>query len=223
MAKSIVVGERKFPSQRAALEFARTIRDRYDDGEEITGGDAAFLEELLRLHPEANQKLGEGISYFSVQPDPVFGTTRHFVVHRKDGTSTDFSFKSCIEGSSARRDALSALREGVADQITGFKNSEFAGKTEVRCGVRGTLTKFRNAHVDHIPPRTYAALVTGWLRQQRITLEDIAVTPPADNQVLTTMTDEKQVESWQRFHRKYARLRIVCSEANLSDVRREKR
>lgn len=222
MAKPIAIGELKFATQKAALAFAREIRDRYEDGQKIFGSDAAFLEDLLALHPEADQKFGKGISHFSVQRDSVFGTTRHFVVHRKDGTSTDFSFKSCIEGSSARRDALSALREAVADQITGFKNSAFGGKTEVVCAVRGTPTSFRDAHVDHIPPRTYAALVAGWLRQEHITLLDISVTPPVDNQVLTEMTDERQILSWQDFHRRYAKLRIVCSAANLSDVRRQK-
>jgi hypothetical protein len=223
MAKPILIGERTFPSQKAALDFAREVRDRYDDGEVIAEPDAAFLQDLLSLHPEADQKFGKGITHFSVQADAVFGTTRHFVVHRKDGTSTDFSFKSCIEGSSARRDALSALREAVADQITGFKKSAFAGKTEVPCAVRGTLTSYRDAHVDHIPPRTYAALVAGWLRQEGIGLLNVAVTPPADNQVLTEMTDWQQIESWRAFHGKHARLRVVCWEANLSDIRRQKR
>ena len=223
MAKPVTIGERQFPSQKAALAFAREIRDRYGDGDRIAPADAAFLEDLLRLHPEADQKIGKGVASFSVQTDPIFGTTRHFVVHRKDGSSTDFSFKSCIEGSSARRDVLSALREAVADQITGFKNEAFDGKTEVLCTVRGVPTGFRDAHVDHIPPRTFSALVTGWLRREGIDLEDIAVTPPADNQYLTTMTDEEQINSWQQFHRKYAALRIVCSGANLSDVRRQQR
>lgn len=223
MAKPIIVGEVQFPSQKAALDFARQIRDRYVDGEKITRSDAVFLADLLSLHPEADQKFGVGITHFSVQTDAVFGKTRHFVVHRKDGTSTDFSFKSCIEGSSAKRDALSALREAVAEQITGFKQAAFAGKTDVPCAVRGTPTSFRDAHVDHIPPRTYAALVTGWLRHEGLNLEDIAVTLPADNQVLTTMVGKEQMASWQQFHKKHAKLRILCSEANLSDVRREKR
>src|SRR3954469_25318524 len=104
MAKPIVIGESRFASQKAAMAFARELRDRYADGEAIQGLDAAFLEDLLSLHPEADQKFGNGITHFSVQADSVFGTTRHFVVHRKDGSSTDFSFKSCVEGSSARRD-----------------------------------------------------------------------------------------------------------------------
>lgn len=223
MAKPVTIGERRFPSQQAALAFARAIRDRYGDGDKVAPADAAFLEDLLRLHPEADQKIGVGVANFSVQTDPVFGRTRHFVVHREDGSSTDFSFKSCIEGSSIRRDALSALREAVADQVTGFKNEAFAGRSEVLCAVRGVPTRFCDAHVDHIPPWTYSALVTEWLQHEGIKLEDVAVTPPADNQHLATMTDARQLHSWQRFHREHARLRIVCSEANLSDVRRQQR
>ena len=223
MAKPVTIGERQFPSQKAALAFAREIRDRYSDGDKIAPPDEMFLGDLLRLHPGADQKIGTGVASFSVQTDPIFGKTRHFVVHRKDGSSTDFSFISCIEGSSVRRDTLSALREAVSDQITGFKNDAFAGKTEVLCSVRHLPTDFRDAHVDHIPPRTFSALLTGWLRCEGIDLDKVEVTPPMDNQHLTTMTNDSQIESWQQFHRKYARLRIVCSSANLSDVRRQVR
>jgi hypothetical protein len=37
------------------------------------------------------------------------------------------------------------------------------------------------------------------------------------------MTDAEQINSWQQFHRESARLRIVCSGANLSDVRRQQK
>jgi hypothetical protein len=223
MAKPIIVGDLQFTTQEAALDFVRGIRDRYRDGAVIDAPDGTFLASLLSLHPEADQKFGNGIAHFSVQTDAVFGTTRHFVVHREDGTSTDFSFKACIEGSSARRDALAALREAVAPQVTGFKQEAFEGRIDVPCGVRGTPTPFGDAHVDHIPPRTFAALVTGWLRDEGIELLDVLVTPPADNQLLTEMADHTQLTSWRQFHAKHALLRIVSAGANLSDVRRTKK
>lgn len=219
MAKVVRVGKLEFRTQKLAVEFFRDIRDRYSDGEVVAEADAAHLMELIRLHSEADNKIGIGIVSFSVTTDAAYGRTRHFVLYRKDGSSTDFSFLNCIQGSSARSDALNALREEIAEQTVSFKQSVFADKQSVPCAVRGTQTSFRDAHVDHQPPRTFAALAADWLRKEHLTLEDVAVVPTVDNAITNRMADTTQAASWRQFHMKLAVLRIVCAQANLSDVR----
>lgn len=159
MAKVITVGTVVFPSQKAALEFIRAVRDEYEDGERIDATHQAFLHELLLLHSEAAEKIGSGIEYFTVATEQEFGRTRHFVVVRTDGSSTDFSFNNCVKGANPRADRLQALRVAVAEQITEFKNEAFSGRTSVSCAVRGVPTQFRDADVDHTPPSTFAKLV----------------------------------------------------------------
>jgi len=219
MAKPVRIGTLEFKSQKLALEFIREIRDRYADGESVAGADATILMDLIRLHSEADSKIGTGIVRFSVATDTAYGRTRHFVLHRKDSSSTDFSFLNCIQGASARADALNALREEIAEHTIAFKQEAFAGKDTVPCAVRGSMTQFRDAHVDHQPPRTFAALVTDWLRKEGISLDQVAVVPTSDNEVTNRMADAHQARSWKRFHSKHAILRIVCAGANLSDVR----
>lgn len=60
-----------------------------------------FLNELLQNHPRVAEKVGRGISHFVVEFSTVGSLSRlppskHFVLHRVDGTSTDFSYNKCI-------------------------------------------------------------------------------------------------------------------------------
>jgi hypothetical protein len=62
----------------------------------ISADDAIVLKAALALHPEAQAKIGCGISHFSVR-SADFGT-KCFWVNRTDGTTEKFSFRSCIYG-----------------------------------------------------------------------------------------------------------------------------
>ncbi len=222
MPKAIVIGERAFKSHEAAKRFVRDIRDAYEDGVRVSEVDAAVLADLLLLHSEALQKIGKGIAGFSVATESQYGgRNRHFVVHRVDGSSTDFSFKNCIEGPSHRNDRLGALREAIAPQTTRFKQLAFEKVPRVRCAMEGTWIEFADAHVDHATPRTFAALVAKWLQSESLDLDDVTITPPGDNQLVAELADASQRRSWTTFHEKHAALRMVSSRANLSAAKRK--
>jgi hypothetical protein len=69
---------------------------RYDVGDKVSAYDAIVLTAALALHPDAEAKIGCGISHFSVR-SADFGT-KCFWVNRVDGTTEKFSFRSCIYG-----------------------------------------------------------------------------------------------------------------------------
>jgi hypothetical protein len=77
----------------------------------------------MAMHPEAGVKVGCGIDYFTVEIDQEFGTTRHFMIHRIDRTSTDVSFKAPIDGRNHRKVCLEAMRREIAGQIISFRDS----------------------------------------------------------------------------------------------------
>lgn len=220
MAKALHVGSRQFPSQKAALAFFREIRDRNSDGVRIGSDDDLALRDLLACHPEAKDKIGSGIAYFSIATDGLFGTTRHFVVFRTDGSSTDFSFKMCIEGRNSNRDRMEALRRAVEDQIVAFRNRAFAGRPALVCPLSGIAVTLNNSHVDHGPPLGFHGLAGAWLSTEGLDLVELHISEPADNQIVTLLVDEAQRLSWQEFHRANATLRILSPRANLSDARR---
>lgn len=217
--KPTKIGRMTFKSMKEAESFIRKLRDRYEDDEPISLLDSIFLQGLLELHPEAEQKFGSGLQSFSVRRCD-YGT-RGFVIHRTDGTSTDFSFITCLRGADERRDRLNALRHAVDEQVYAFKRAAFEGKSVVPCAIRGTLTSFLDAHVDHVPPTTFRSLVDRWLLSSGFKLETLEISQPRDNQVSTELVNEQQLQSWREYHRQNARLRVVCSEANLSDAKRD--
>jgi hypothetical protein len=222
MAIPIQIGGTTFRTKKEAKDFYISLRDRHIDGVQIAGEDDLRLRELLANHPEANDKIGVGIAFFCVATETRFGRTRHFVVHRIDGSFTDFSFHSCIDGRNEKRDRLEALRGAVEDQIVAFRNDCFAKHAVLICPLRGVSITRDAYHVDHEPPEDFQTLVGRWLASEGFGLADVRITPPADNQIVASMTDVAQIASWQKHHRETAKLRMLSPLGNLSDARRGK-
>lgn len=219
--KPIQIGPRCFPTKKAAKNFYRDIRDAYpEDGLRISDEHAEELIEMVAYHHEADDKIGCGIDYFRVETDSEWGTTRHFMIHRKDGSSTDVSFLAAIDGRNTRSDRLEAMRQAIADQVQNFKARMYQDTEFVKCALTGEDVAAEDCHIDHCSPDTFITLVNKWVKLWGGDLSDVKITPPADNQVTTLMTDVDQVKSWSEFHRKYAKLRVLSKRANLSDARK---
>lgn len=99
---NIQIGPHTFTSKAAAKQHARAIMKRHAEIGVMLPADEAFLRDLISIHPEAEQKIGCGIAGFTTQVDPIWRTTRHFVIIRTDGSMTDFSFHTCIAGNNLR-------------------------------------------------------------------------------------------------------------------------
>jgi hypothetical protein len=91
--KPVVVGDRRFSSKKAAQEFVQGILRSYQPGQRISGAHAAFLRDLIELHPERDAKVGGGIAGFTVERNEG---SNGFWLTRVDGTRTDWSFLSCL-------------------------------------------------------------------------------------------------------------------------------
>lgn len=222
MARSpLQISARSFASRTEAKDFARSIMARYRVGEIITAFDDLFLRDLVAIHPKAHQKIGCGIAHFTTQIDSVWRKTRHFVLVRSDGTETDFSFHTCIDGSNDRRDIFRALRHAIADQVISFQRAAFTGETSPICPYTHAALTVEDAHVDHAPPDTFYTLATRWMQQCNLSVFDIRIADSIDNQCVRPMQDPIQKASWVDFHHAAARLRIISRPANLSHAKRE--
>jgi hypothetical protein len=219
MKKPVVIASLTFQTKKAAKEFFKNIRDRYAEGGPMSPEDDCYLRDLVAIHPESETKIGCGISHFTVETDGQFGNSRHFVIHRSDGSSTDVSFHSAIDGRNERRDRLEALRRGIESQILDFRASVFAPGATVVCPLRGIPITENSYHVDHELPMTFMRLVERWLASAKLTIDALQITPPADNQIVTELTCPDQLRSWQDFHREHAKLRLLSPRGNLSDAK----
>lgn len=96
-AKPISLGPMHFSKRGDAVKYLREMLYQYSLGDRVADGDAVILMSALEHHPNASEKIGSGINYFSVR-SADFGT-RCFWVNRIDGTSEKFSITGSIHGS----------------------------------------------------------------------------------------------------------------------------
>lgn len=95
-AKPISFGDLHFPRKGDAVAYLNAILQRYDVGDKVSADDAKVLIEALKCHPDAIEKIGCGISDFSVR-SADFGT-KCFWANRTDGTTVKFSHRACVYG-----------------------------------------------------------------------------------------------------------------------------
>lgn len=216
----IAIGAHRFDSKAAAKNFVRSIVNAYADDERIYDREHdAFLRALIQLHPEASEKIGVGVSYFTIKHDDKTGKTRHFLITRLDHSTADFSWHCCIDGRDWRKETLQTLRDAVADQVIAFRNSVFdAGN--VKCAITNKPLSVENADIDHEPPLTFIRLVEEWLASREIQLTDVKLGPSRDLQVIYEFADPELRKSWQDFHHQRAVLRTLSKFANRSLARK---
>ena len=133
---------------------------------------------LLEGHPERDQKIGVGVQRFFVDRDGFGG--RCFWLERTDGSSTDFSFKSCITAPVHVNEVRMALRQLVTAQVMAFRDSAFAFTTTVPCAITGQLITTAEAHVDHRPPDQFFVLVERFLAECGVPVDSVAIAPTKD-------------------------------------------
>ncbi|WP_081275731.1 DCL family protein [Stenotrophomonas maltophilia] len=95
-AKPISLGHMNFAKRGDAVKYLREMLYQYSLGDRVADGDAVILMAALEHHPSASEKIGSGVSHFSVR-SADFGT-RCFWVNRLDGTSEKFSITGSIHG-----------------------------------------------------------------------------------------------------------------------------
>jgi Protein of unknown function (DUF3223) len=217
VAKKITLSNgRTFTTQKAAGEFYREILWRYAEtyGEPIAEHDDMFA--LVTHHPEADAKIGCGISHFTVEHNL---NCPGFWVHRPDGTSTDFSYKVALTGAPKTPYSMlqGACRAVVKPDIQAFKLQYFGGGITAPCQVTGVSLTIDVAHVDHEKPK-FVELVDefrqlrGWVPV--IPREIIA--PSIDGQMRAEFADPEVGDMFRAFHKTRATLRVTSKEFDLS-------
>ena len=96
-ARAISIATRTFSKTGDAKLFFGEMLNRYSLGEKVSQEDAADLIALMDRHNEKREKIGSGVSYFSVDRAPDYPDQRCFWITRSDGSQIDISFHHCLE------------------------------------------------------------------------------------------------------------------------------
>lgn len=110
-----------FGSPDDAMRFFNRLLETspVDEDWPVAGETHAVLLDALGRHPDARDKMGDGVATFRVSLHPTAGY-RSFVATRVDGTAVDFSLRKCVDamfGVDARQrggDPASALTAAIS-------------------------------------------------------------------------------------------------------------
>lgn len=215
-AIAYTVNGRLFSTQTELQQHTQAILRRYRPPTRLTGDDAAHMADLLERHPSAETKIGCGVRAIWIRSNGKFGSG--FYVERIDGTEEDFSYKQCLRPFTHASKCKFAFRRAIDDQVIAMKSHAFYidGMT-LPCPITGQPMTWETAHVDHMPPNTFAALLERYLTAFNIEYDDIELleAPGGIGKALPAGL----AAHWSSWHAEEANLRVISAEANLRLVR----
>jgi hypothetical protein len=215
---SYVLGGEQFETKSAIAERVQDIFFNTDEGCALVGEDLEFVKDLVKLHPDAEEKLKYGVRNILVLRN--FGGSKGFAIKNMRGTVEEFSYRKCLasKGSTKRGELARALRFAILGQVTDTKAKAFYESPVLLCPFTKEEITWETCHVDHAPPATFNFLVDEFLKQEGLTVQQVEVIDtkrPADPRRLKSRVLE---ERWVTFHLERASLRVVSERANLSII-----
>ena len=172
------------------------------------------IYDLLRRHPQSQQKIGCGIKQFEIIRSlsaPRDNTFAFRILHTDD-SRIEFSVTQCLQSTRnvALRNLKEAMRNAVDDECQNFKRSAPKGQQCSLC------TKTDDLETDHMHPNTFEQLRKDFLPKMSSSLkrpETFGKHPVYGNSVFLEK-DEDFVKEWKAFHTQHARFRLLCSTCN---------
>jgi hypothetical protein len=199
------IGDEEFNTKKACLDRTRSIiyelgickikkKHKYFN----------FFCGLLANHSACDEKIGCGIRYFMITPNPLTRDPNHLILVRKDRSSVAFGWRHCNEFKprSNKQNLINAMRNTISDQVYKFKKHN-----KHLCALCGTEDgKF---HVDHSYP-PFRDLVSEFIDGRKIPDKF-----GSDSKCMTTFIDHKFRDKWYDFHNKKCNLQILCESCNM--------
>lgn len=204
-----------FTSKDAIKKHVQGIFAAYKEGQSLNADDQKFVLALLEWHPHASQKIGVGVASVRIHiPKPW--TTKGFLLVRVDGSTTDFSYKVCLNPKLADQTVkfAAACRRAIAWEVAEFKRSTFGEEQTVWCSEEMREITKSESHVDHYPV-PFCDLVDQYVAQTGIERKNVGFIE-GDNVAVVKFSDPLLEQDFANWHRQNAQLRIISGKANVS-------
>ncbi|QYY34914.1 DCL family protein [Ruficoccus sp. ZRK36] len=208
-AKPVELPSKTFSTTGEATQFFKDMLGRYSNKhrDRINEKDSVLLYELLLRHPEQEQKIGAGVDYFYKDKNEDY-PTRGFHLHRVDGSSTDFSYPTCIKGEkpSVGEYFYRACRGAVSDYLTREKNALLDDGMGI-CPETGELLTKDNSEYRHTSP-TFHELLDSFKNNENLELSYAMFVDDADMQYGVKFLDSSIRGRFINYHRENANMEL---------------
>jgi len=203
------LGNNIFKTKSETIDFIRHLV-KTNVNNDIKKGNIYFetLNDLIKLHPEYNEKRGDGIEYFHIKKHPKYNNFCIWIKQKNKCDLLDFSWYECLKKNktSTLKDLKKAFRITIEPQINKYKNTLKKFKCEL-------CSSENNPQVDHIIH--FEKLVKDFLK---INKEPIPSKFNKNNLLELEFKKEniKIKNNWYKYHLQNSKLRILCRDCNLS-------
>lgn len=205
--QAVCLPSRLFKSKSEAIAYFKEMLGRYHDGEELNSNDDELLFELIQGHPEMEKKVGLGVKHFFCEKSPNH-PTRCFHLERIDGTTTDFSYLSCISGNppTLEQQFYDACRYSVSERLIQEKEALFkkAGGIMI-CQKTGDKITIQEAEYRHTMPR-FRDIVKDFIAEFNITITYDQLSHGSDMQYVVKFADQNIENMFKKYHREKSSL-----------------
>ena len=244
MRKPFKIGQKEYKFKKDAIAYYRTILNSYNFGQSLSYSDFNELIDLLdyaNLNNIANMDLSEAeyvqeiqntieiidskladedeLLIEDIKVSRVQFNTKCFEVFYNDNTSEYISYLMILNNTSYTPEKLfySACRNSIHSDIRSVKKEYFdknSIKGKVKCQETGILSKWTELTVDHRQPNTFSIIVDRFKEVNKIDLDVIEYTSNDQNHIV--FQDNNLTESFKKYHKEKASLRLVRTECNSS-------
>jgi hypothetical protein len=214
MKQKYYIGELEFKTKKECENYTRNIINELSCC--IINKDHTyfnFFDNLIKNHPEYDDKKGIGIDYFYIQPNPLIRKYYQTMIKRLDGIEIDFSWVYCCQFKERTTSdyLLMAMREAIKYDIIKYKQKQ----SKLICNFCKTENElYENYHVDHHNP-SFQTLKDNFLqltkKQIPLSFGDCKIYK------LTIFKDEDDdfKNDWVDYHNKNYNFQILCRDCNL--------
>ena len=221
-----MVGGTLYRTKKDLTAAVRPVLYAYKPGSRVSAEHFEFLLSLLSHHPEVDRKVAGGIQAFEVRPVPGFTRASAFWIIRDDGSAVAWSYTELISPPSPLARFRKVCRYAVDADLRVIKAAwlrDNASDGHFTCSVTGERVSAGRAHVDHVPPDTFTALIKRFVAERGIDLRSIELPGNSGEEIGRQFPTPEMEEDWLSFHREHANLRVISATANLSHVKKKAR
>ncbi|MBA3920175.1 MAG: DCL family protein [Nostocaceae cyanobacterium] len=208
--KKIQILDKEFESQEKLKEYTRQILHKYNLNQELSLEDFRFMIALIkRGHPDAHEKIGDGIEMMWIQENKVNrGTTRGFAFKRIDSSTDNFSYITCIEKHpTLTSHFIMACREAVDFSVNKYREEAFKNTETLICPITSELITLREAYVAHSSP-SFKKLTEDFKRIETLVISEQLFKTHGDGDFTMSFANEENRRKWTIFWHENANLEI---------------
>lgn len=202
------IGKKAFSTKKEAKDYTRNIINQNENkiiNKEHT--DFNYFYEMVKLHPDREEKEGEGIISFQIKKN-YFGCNALFINQLNKQVDFSWCFICEFKNRTPTHYLNDAMREEIISQIMDYNNNNKIKK----CCFCGSSD---NIHTDHIIQ--FKQLKEEYLKT--VKKEDIPTSFDSSNITYRSIfkkEDLKFSKGWNVYHKENAKLRYLCRLCNLS-------